>query len=177
MKQQNVIAALNVLLIAVICILNDFYQKNGFDFALKCTCSGLFVLLGLVNCVYAFSARKGDRRFGVSMLLGLFLAFLGDVLIGYHFIVGAGVFALGHIFFVIAYGFLLRPRFLDVIVSAVLFIGAASFLLFSPLLTFDVPVFRIVCLPFLPVGDAGISINIFNVKNKKHQFDKRLPTI
>ena len=148
MKQQKVIAALNVLLIAVICILNYFYQKNGFDFTLKCTCSGLFVLLGFVNCVYAFSARKGDRRFGVSMLLGLFLAFLGDVLIGYHFIVGAGVFALGHIFFVIAYGFLLRPRFLDVIVSAVLFVGAALFLLFSPLLTFDVPVFRIVCLVY-----------------------------
>ena len=59
MKQQKVIAALNVLLIAVICILNYFYQKNGFDFALKCTCSGLFVLLGLVNCIYAFPHAKG----------------------------------------------------------------------------------------------------------------------
>ena len=167
MKQQKLISAVNGFLIAVLCILNFFYQKNGFDFTLKCICSGLFVLLGLVNCIFTFRARQGDRRFGISMLLGLFLAFLGDVLIGYNFIVGAGVFALGHICFVIAYGFLARFRGWDFLFSGVLFAGAAAFLLFSPLLTFDVPVFRAVCLVYALIISSMLGKAVGNALAKK----------
>ena len=147
-KQEKIMMAVNLILIAVICVLNYVYQREGFAFTLKCTCSGLFVLLGLINCGYALYTHRGDRRFSILMLLGLFFAFFGDVLIGYNFIVGAGVFALGHICFVIAYGFLARFCLPDVLISALLFAAAAVFLLFSPLLTFDVPVFRIVCLVY-----------------------------
>ena len=147
-KKEKIMLAVNLVWIAVICVLNYVYQSMGFDFTLKCICSGLFVLLGLINCAYALVSCSGDRRFAVSMLSGLFFAFLGDVLIGYNFIVGAGVFALGHVCFVIGYGFLSPIRWLDIVISAVIFLGAAAFLLFSPLLTFDVPVFRVVCLVY-----------------------------
>lgn len=147
-KTEKIMMAYNLLWIAAILVLNYFYQSSGFDFTLKCICSGAFAALGAVNLVYAVRHRTGNLRFSVSMAVGMVFAFLGDVLIGYDFIVGAATFALGHVFFVIAYCFLQRMRYADLLISGVIFAGAAAFLLFSPLLTFEVPVFRAVCLVY-----------------------------
>ena len=155
MKQQkNMMLYVNLFWMAGIFVLNYFYQKNGFDFSLKCITSAAFVVQGILNLLYARSVKKPDLRFDISMTLGLFLACMGDVLIGYDFIVGAATFAAGHICFVIAYGFLQRVRLSDAGISGVLFCGAACFLLFSPLLTFEVPVFRAVCVVYALIISA-----------------------
>ena len=100
--------AINGLVIATIFVLNYFYQSDGFDFTLKCICSGLFASLGLINLGYALKTKQGNTKFYVGMSAGLVLAFLGDYLIGKDFIVGAATFALGHICFVVAYCFIYR---------------------------------------------------------------------
>ncbi len=64
---QRIMLVLNVLVIAVILVLNYFYQKNGFDFTLKCICSGSFAALGVVDLIYALAAVLG-----VILLLGVF---------------------------------------------------------------------------------------------------------
>lgn len=147
-KLSNAVLAVNLVLMAAILALNYVYQSNGFDFTLKCICSGGFALMGAVNLLYALAAGKSGKAIYVSMAAGLVLAMLGDILIGYNFIVGAGTFALGHVCFVIAYGFMQRIHGLDLAIGGGLFIAAAAFLLFCPLLTFDVPVFRVVCLVY-----------------------------
>lgn len=43
----------NFIVISTIFVLNYFYQRNGFDFTLKCVCSAGFALLGAVDLVYA----------------------------------------------------------------------------------------------------------------------------
>ena len=138
--------AVNTVMISAIFILNYFYQSNGFDFTLKCICSGSFALLGIINLSFAVFTKQKDKKFYIGMSLGLILAFLGDVLIGYDFIIGAATFALGHVCFVIAYCFVQKMRKLDCAISGVLFAGCLIFLLFCPLLTFEVPIFRIVCI-------------------------------
>jgi len=149
MKQSlKFLTAVNIAWIAAIFVLNFIYQKNGFDFTLKCICSGAFAALGLLNFLCTVRIRPHSTGFLSGMLAGLIFAFLGDVLIGYDFIIGASVFALGHVCFVIAYCFLRKMSPSDFIISGILFAGAAAFLLFSPLLTFDVPVFRVVCLVY-----------------------------
>ena len=95
--------AVNLAAIATIFVLNFFYQSNGFDYTLKCICSGLFALLGLINLGYALKTKQPNTKFYIGMSAGLVLAFLGDYLIGKDFIVGAATFALGHICFVVAY--------------------------------------------------------------------------
>ncbi|MBQ8145911.1 MAG: lysoplasmalogenase [Clostridia bacterium] len=145
-KSKNILLTVNTVIIALILTLNFFYQANGFDFTLKCICSGAFAFLGLINLCYAIKARQDNLKFYVGMASGLLLAFFGDYLIGYNFIVGAVVFALGHISFVIAYSFLQKMKMLDYIVSGVLFFGSLMFLLFFPMLSFDVPAFRLVCI-------------------------------
>lgn len=145
---KKVILGVNILMIAAIFVLNYFYQKNGFDFTLKCVCSGGFALLGIINLLYAIFAQTGNLPFQGLMALGLVLAMAGDVAIGYDFIIGAAVFALGHICFVIAYCFEKKPHLRDLLFSGILFGAGGAFLLFSPLLSFDVPVYKIVCLVY-----------------------------
>ncbi|MBQ8311528.1 MAG: lysoplasmalogenase [Clostridia bacterium] len=149
MKQsQKIMLAVNAAVIATIFVLNYFYQLDGFDFTLKCICSGLFASLGAVNLGYAVITKQSNFRFFAAMATGLVLAFLGDVLIGFDFIIGAATFALGHVCFAVAYCFLQRMRPLDYLFSGVLFLGAAGFLTFFPLLNFEEPIFRVVCIVY-----------------------------
>ena len=146
--KNKIMLAVNTVIIAAIFVMNYFYQSNGFDFTLKCICSGSFALLGIINLCYAFITKQKDKKFYVGMALGLILAFLGDVLIGYDFIVGAATFALAHVCFVIAYCFIQKLQKLDYVISGILFTGCLIFLLFCPLLTFDVAIFRVVCIVY-----------------------------
>jgi len=165
---KKIMLFVNGLVISAICVLNYFYQLNGFDFTLKCTCSGLFALLGFLNLGYALKEKRSDGKFHAAMTAGLLAAFLGDVLIGYDFIVGAAVFALGHICFVIAY--CIRERFnaRDIAPSAILFLGALIFLLFCPLLTFDVPVFKAVCIVYALIISVMLGKAIGNFVNDRN---------
>ena len=140
--------AVNIITVVAIFVLNYFYQLDGFDFTLKCVCSGSFALLGLVNLAYALKTKQANVKFFIGMSVGLVLAFLGDVLIGYDFIVGAATFALGHVCFVVAYCFVQRMQALDYAVSGALFLGCLIFLLVCPLLSFDEPIFRVVCIVY-----------------------------
>lgn len=161
-KTQKIPLTINLVLIAIVFVLNYFYQKHGFDFTLKCVCSGIFALIGLVNLAYALKTNQPNRNFFAGMTAGLVLAMLGDILIGYDFIVGAATFALGHICFVIAYCFLQKIKVLDCIISGIVFLGGASFLLFSPLLTFDVPIFRVVCIIYALIISAMLGKAVGN---------------
>ena len=142
--KNKIMLAVNLAIVSAILVMNYFYQSNGFDFTLKCICSASFAMLGIINLCYVLATKQKEIRFYVSMAIGLVLAFLGDVLIGYDFIIGAGTFALGHVFFVVSYCFIQKMQKLDYLFSGVLFTGCLLFLLFCPLLTFDVPLFRIV---------------------------------
>ena len=167
-KTQKLMLTLNVCVITLICILNYFYQSNGFNFTLKCLCSGLFAALGIANLVYARKTKEENRKFYIFMALGLVFAFLGDYLIGHDFIVGAATFALGHVFFVIAYCFLHKMQKLDLIVSGALFACCLIFLLFCPLLSFDVPVFRVVCVIYALIISTMLGKAIGNCVHDKN---------
>ena len=167
-KTQKLMLTLNVCVITLICILNYFYQSNGFNFTLKCLCSGLFAALGIANLVYARKTKEENRKFYIFMALGLVFAFLGDYLIGYDFIVGAATFALGHVFFVIAYCFLHKMQKLDLIVSGALFACCLIFLRFCPLLSFDVPVFRVVCVIYALIISTMLGKAIGNCVHDKN---------
>lgn len=145
---QKIMLAVNLSVIAAIFVLNYFYQSLGFDFTLKCICSGAFALLGLANLSYARKTGQPNLKFFVGMAAGLVLAFLGDVLIGYDFIVGAATFALGHVCFVVAYCLTQKLKAPDFAISGALFLGAAAFLLFFPFLVFEEPIFRVVCIVY-----------------------------
>ncbi len=165
--KNKIMLALNSVIISAIFILNYFYQTNGFDFTLKCICSAGFALLGIINLCYALTAKQSEKKFHVGMVFGLILAFLGDVLIGYDFIVGAATFALGHVCFVAAYCFTQKMQKLDCVLSALLFLGCLAFLLLCPLLEFEAAVFRIVCIVYALIISTMLGKALGNLIREK----------
>ena len=159
--------AVNLAIIATIFVLNYFYQYNGFDFTLKCICSGSFATLGLINLAYALKTKQPNTKFYMGMAAGLVLAFLGDYLIGKDFIVGAATFALGHICFVVAYCFMQKMQKLDYAISGALFLGCLIFLLFCPLLTFEIAIFRIVCIVYALIISTMLGKAVGNFVREK----------
>ena len=168
--------AVNIAIISAIFVMNYFYQSNGFDFTLKCICSGSFALLGIINLIYSLVMKENNKKFYIGMSAGLFLAFLGDVLIGYDFIVGAATFALGHVCFVIAYCFIQKMQKLDYIISGVLFLGCLIFLLFCPLLTFEVAIFRVVCIVYALIISTMLGKAIGNFVREKNLVNGTIAT-
>lgn len=175
-KPNKIMLAVNFVFIAAIFILNYFYQLDGFDFTLKCVCSGGFALLGLVNLVYTLVTGQSNKKFYIGMSAGLLLAMLGDILIGYDFIIGAATFALGHVCFVIAYCFLQKMKALDYIISGVLFVAATAFLMFFPLLSFDEPVFRIVCIVYALIISTMLGKAVGNLIRQRNVLTATIAT-
>lgn len=123
-----------------------WYRTVG-GLGVKATVSCTFVLFGAVNLIYAMIAKAKLRYPGV-MLTGLTLAMLGDVVLGKNFIVGAGLFALGHVMYFIAFCALEKFRRADLLPSAVIFAGAAALLLFYPKFDFGGALMQGVCMAY-----------------------------
>ena len=76
---------------------------------LKGVTSSWFVALGAVNVWAVRKLEPKNLRFFLLMLLGLVCGMCADVLLGITFYAGVGVFALGHVAYLIA--FCLQERF------------------------------------------------------------------
>lgn len=158
---------LNIGIIAAICILNYFYQKHGFAFDLKCICSGLFTMLGLINLVFAWLTKKKNIRFHVGMFGGLVFAFLGDVLIGTDFLIGAAAFGIGHICFIVAYCFQQKFCVRDLYWSILIFTGSVLVLLYCPFLFFRAPSYERICIAYAFIISCMLGKAISNFLKQK----------
>lgn len=148
LRESKMALVLNLLIISAILVLNYFYQSSHFDFTLKCICSSGFALLGIINLGYAIGTKQENIKFFVLMAMGLMLAMLGDVFINKNFIIGAGLFALGHVCFVIAYFFLQSPNWRELVIGAAIFAASAAFLLLAPCLNFGSDMFKWICVGY-----------------------------
>lgn len=147
MTKKKLFLAINLVLICAVFIGNYFYLSE-YSLLKKALCSSGFALIGLVNLAYALTQKDKQLRYSISMALGLFLAMLGDIILGFDFTIGAASFAAGHICFAVAYYFLCRPAARDFVISGALFLASAAFLLFFPGMTFEQPFMKYVCLAY-----------------------------
>lgn len=138
--------AANLLLMAAVFVGNYFYFTVG-GLTIKSVCSAGFALIGLVNLVYT-ARSKGDLKFAVPMSVGLLLAMLGDIVISDDFILGAVLFAGGHVCYYAAQCVFMKVKKQDLLVSALLFAGAGAFLLLCPLLSFPDGTIQAMCLGY-----------------------------
>ncbi len=136
---------LNIILLAVLAVCIYIYDNLNGRLAMKGTTAACFVAIGLVNLVYALCVKPRKPAFPMTLCAGLILAMLGDILLGKNFILGAGLFAGGHLLYAAA--MYTRQRFarLDAVMSLAMFVIALLILTFTPNLTFSDPVMRIVC--------------------------------
>lgn len=132
------ILILNVVLIVAQCITNLFYQlpAPNWDLPLKFVTSGIFVLMGAINLIYALTKKNGNSKYSIVMFVALLFSFGGDVAIEYEFIAGAASFAIAHICFVVAFYYINKFHWSDVALGLLLAVPTVLVLALVPKFSF-----------------------------------------
>ena len=146
-KGQGFLLAVNLVIMTAVFVGNYFFLTIG-GLGIKAVTSAGFVLMGLLNLAFALIRGQSRISFQISLSAGLLLACLGDILISPSFVVGASLFAAGHICFFVSYCILDRLRLLDSVIGGGIFTAAACFILFSPILYFSADYLRGICLAY-----------------------------
>jgi uncharacterized membrane protein YhhN len=173
-KSQKLLLAVNIVVISALFVLNYFYQSNDFVFALKCVCSTLFASLGIINLIYALVNKADNKKFHIGMAAGVVFGFLGDVLIEYDFIVGAAMFAIGHICFVVAYCLIQKMQKLDYIISGALFLVGVWFFTLCPWISFETEMLRVVAIVYTLILSTMLGKAVGNLVREKTTVNKTI---
>ena len=143
----------DIVLAVVISVSAVLYLIFG-HIAFKATASIGFVVMGIVNYAIVRKNIGRYRKFSLILLCGLFCAMVGDIVLNYNFIAGAGIFAVGHLFFFIAQCFMRRPDrkalITDIICIACWLLITSAILFFAPL-NFNSSLMFGVCLGYAAV--------------------------
>lgn len=114
----------------------------------KIPASFCFLLLGCINFHWLIKRDSSRRGFAMTLLLGLIFGFAADIVLEFHFLAGAGIFALGHICYVAAYCRLLPKVRQDCLCCLWIILPAAALVLFLPVLDFGTSFMRNIVLGY-----------------------------
>ena len=146
-KQINLLYILNIILSLLVIAGDACYIAYG-GLWLKSITSAGFVLIGIVNFCFALKLKSYNLKFCIIMLIGLTFAMMGDIVLNVNFIAGAILFAVGHIFYFVAYCFINRFKCIDLIPAAALFLFAVLFITLAPFFDFDGVAMQILCIVY-----------------------------
>ena len=163
---KKTVNILNIILIVLVLIGDAFYIIKG-TLPIKTVTSIGFVLIGVVNLIYLMKNGVSNKKFPIIMVVGLFFAMLGDVLLEVNFIVGALLFAVGHIFYFIAYCFICSFNWKDLIYGGLIFIPATIAILFAPIFEFPSDTLKWLCVVYAIVISCMTGKSISNFVKQK----------
>jgi len=129
---------------------------------IKSIASLIFVTIGFVNLIYLLKVKKQKSLSTYLLFIGLCFACLGDVFLEIEFIVGAILFAVGHVFYFISYCNLQKFKWKDLIYSAAIFIPSLIIILFVPLFDFGGAVMQVLCCVYAFVISIMVGKSISN---------------
>lgn len=162
---KKTILILNIILSSLIMIGDIFYTGFG-GLWLKGLTSFGFVLMGAVNLIYAIKT-KSPLKFYIIMTIGLVFSMLGDIVLNIFFIGGAILFAIGHVFYFIAYCILERFNIKNLIPAALIFVPCALLITLSPIFDFGGILMELVCVFYALVISCMVGKSISNYINIK----------
>ena len=146
MDKKKLFGWLNVVCGALVLAGLMWYLNHGSLMMKAITCA-TFVLLSGVNFVYALSTGR-EKKYAAIMFLGAVFGWLGDVTLGINFILGAGLFAVGHILYAAAFYAIRRVEKTDLLLSGAILIGTAALILLYPKFDFGGALMQGVCLVY-----------------------------
>lgn len=167
---QEKMGFINVLMMLLVVALDLCYATMG-GLWLKAVASASFVLLGVINLIYALKCNDKNKKFCLTMVIGLFVAMLGDIVLNLHFMYGAILFAIGHIFYFVAFCFLSKFKATDLIYGAVLSIVSAIVILFVPIFDFGGIVMQLLCLVYALIISFMVGKTVANFVREKTLFN------
>lgn len=154
-----------IFLLAI--VLGDILYITVGGLLIKSITSLLFVALGVVNLIYAIKHKTRHLKFSIFLTIGLTFAMLGDILLEIHFITGAGLFAVGHIFYFVAYCFISKVKWKDFIYVASIFVPSMLIILFLPCLDYEGLLMKMVCLIYALIISFMLGKSISNFVSNK----------
>ena len=142
---KKIFNILNLVLISLVLVGDVFYILKG-TLLIKSLTSAGFLLLGVINLVYVIKNKEENLKFCVMMVSGLLFAMLGDIILEIDFIIGALLFAVGHVLYFVAYCFVCKFNWKDLIYGACIFIPATGVILFAPIFNFGGNTLKWLCV-------------------------------
>ncbi len=159
---------LNLILIIAVLIGDVCYTTFG-GLWLKGLTSFMFVLIGVTNLVFIFKQKlDNQKKFAIIMLVGLIFAMLGDIVLNIFFVGGAGLFAIGHMFYFVAYCVLAKFNIKDLIFALIIFVPSALVILLVPIFDFGGIFMQVVCLVYALIISCMLGKSISNLVRQKN---------
>lgn len=161
----NCVFAFLIIVSAILYMTVDCSQ-----YVFKPIVSSLFVLCGVFNLIYVYCVLKIRRNipFVASIMSGLVCACLGAILLIDHFVIGAGLFAIGHVFFFVSFVCLTGFKLRDFLIGLGIFAVVLCLALFCPIFDFGDKKILIIAYAFVISFMLGKAIgNVFLTDNRK----------
>ena len=134
----------------VLCILTAIgglcYNTIAHNLVMKTIASLGFTLIGVLNLTHGIRQGKEGQQFAKLMVAGLTIGMAADIVLEIHFMLGALIFALGHVFYILAYHRLRRFEIRDLIWGCFLLAALLGCILFLPIFDFGGVVMQGVCI-------------------------------
>lgn len=128
---KKTINIINSVLIIVQLVLAIVYDRLSNPYVFKSLATGWFLVVAVFNIIIAHKNNNSPKLYRMFMLIGLIFAAGGDIFLiePNTFVLGAGLFAVGHILYICAFTSLKKIRWLDVVLFAIIF-GAGCLIIF-----------------------------------------------
>lgn len=121
-----------------------------------------FVLIGLINLLYAVKAKAPSLKFPILLATGLLFCMIGDVAIDIQFILGALLFAIGHVFYFVSYCSLSKFKGKDLIPIAFFFAASTLLITLVPIFDFGAPLMEGICIVYALIISCMVGKSITN---------------
>ncbi len=166
------ILLINMLFLVVTFVFDICLLVTHNRYVFKTIASVLFVICGIVNFVLVYGQDKRNKLFGWFMLAGLVFACAGDILLIDFFIPGAISFAIGHVFFFIAYSMLHKINWKDLLISLAIFAVALVVILALPVFDYGSMLPIVIVYAFIISCMLGKAISnfAFDKENRGQNF-------
>lgn len=151
------IGIINVILLIALLVLDvNLIIFDGI--ILKSITSAVFVIIGIINFIYAMR-QNVKLNYPIIMMIGLIFAMLGDIILEINFIIGAILFAIGHICFFVAYCSVVKFSYKDILYGLCIFVPSLLIIVLVPIfdyngLTMEILVIVYALIISLMVGKA-----------------------
>ena len=165
MFENKKVFTINISLMLAILVLDFMYMLFP-SLMLKTVTSLVFVAAGVVNLLFAI-AQKVDLKFPIILCVALFVAMLGDVIINIEFMSGAIIFAVGHIFYFVAYCMLKKFSWVDLVCIIGVAIPSLCVVLFTPGLNYGAVIMKVVCCAYAAIISCMVGKALGNMIKEK----------
>lgn len=165
MKKKFLIV--NLIAFITVLIGDVFFIRTG-GLWVKGLSSAGFVLLGLFNLICALKITTNKKKFAIIMFVGLMFGMLGDILLEIEFITGAVLFAVGHIVYFVAYCFLQKFNYKDLVAGLIIFIPSMLFIVLAPIFDFGGNLLKVLCVVYALFISCMLGKSVVNLIKERN---------